>query len=410
MKRSTMVRLASRNTLRRPARTAFTAGMVTVSVALLVIALTLIRGIFGEMLAAGVGAVGEVRITTKDFVAREELMPLDANLPVIAPLVQALTQVPGVRAVEPRLAAGVTVTIGEELGDVFALAVGADERYFRERLHAKEGLIAGAWFTGAEDEIIAGDWVVGQLKAKVGDELVLLGATQDGSLSPIKGRLVGIAHGPGIDQQLLLPLARLQYLADIPEGATELLLYGDDYHLAAQLADVVAKVPEVQGLSVAPWSSREPWANVTGMVSAVQGIIVFIIGLLTALGIWNTMTMTVLERTSEIGVLRAMGMTRPRVVGLIVFEAVTISLAGGIAGAVLGAVPAWYLTKHGLHLGARTAANAGMMIAETLHGSLTASVVFSAFVLGVVMALVGSLVPALRAATIQPVEAMRSGR
>ncbi len=406
----TTVRLAVRNVRRRPVRTGLTAGMVIVGVGILVLALTWIRGVFGTVIEGATGLAGHVRLVDREFAAREELMPLYENLPESAPLVALLERQPGVVAVEPRIATGVTVTAGAEIGDVFAMAVGASERYFRERLGAKDKLVRGTWFSGEPHEIVAGAKVAEQTGAKIGDELLLLGTTQDGALSPIKGKLVGVyrAGGP-LDQQLLLPLGELRWLTDITDGATEILVFGDDYARAGVLAAELRAVPELSGYAVQAWLEREPFASMLGTVQVIQNIIAFFFVFLTALGIWNTMMMSVLERTHEIGVLRAMGLSRLGAVGLFVGEALAIGVAGGIGGVLLAAWPAWLLETRGVTLGERIAGQLSFGT-ETIYGDLSLEVVFSALILGMVMALVGSALPALRAASIQPVSAMRSGR
>ncbi len=410
MTRSTL-RLAARNALRRRARTFFTAGMVVFAVAVLVVALTFVEGVFGTMVAAATSLGGHVRVADPGFVAREELMPLYEHVERTAPLVELIERQPGVAAVEPRIATGVTVTRGEEIGDVLALAVGASERYFRERLDAKTKLVSGGWFTGSPDEIIAGAKVAERTGAKVGDELVLLGVTQDGSLSPIKGRLVGIvAQGGMLDQQVFLPLERVRWLTDISEGATELLVFAGSLEEGRLVADRLKALPELRGYAVQSWAEREPLRSMTAAMAGMRGIIVFTFVFLAALGIWNTMTMSVLERTHEIGVLRAMGMSRTRVVGLLVGEALAIAAAGGMAGLLLGIGPAWLLETRGIRIGERLAGSFSAPVSQTVYGDLTPAVVIIALAMGLLMALLGSVVPAIRAASIQPVSAMRSGR
>jgi putative ABC transport system permease protein len=122
------------------------------------------------------------------------------------------------------------------------------------------------------------------------------------------------------------------------------------------------------------------------------------------------MTMSVLERTHEIGVLRAMGMSRLSVVGMFVGEALAIAVVGGTFGLLLGLGPAWLLETRGIHIGARLASSTQSVISETIRGDLTLQGMVNAFALGLLMALLGSLLPALRAASIQPVSAIRSGR
>lgn len=409
---STSVKLALRNTTRRRTRTLLTAGMVVLGVALLLLSLSWISGIFDSMLSVATALGGHVRIVQPQFAAREELAPLYENLAQVAPLEAAVRGQPGVSGVEPRITTGVTISKGDQIGDVFGLVVGARERYFRERTGAKDKLIAGSWFTGKTDEAILGSKVARELGAKVGDELILVGTTQDGSISPIKVTLVGIAQlgAGGLNQQIFVPLSAVQYLVDIEGGATELLVYGDHYERAEALAAQLRRSPALQQLTIQAWSEREPWRSLSGTVHGMQGVIVGVIVFLTALGIWNTMMMSVLERTHEIGVLRAMGLSRWGTVRLFAGEALAIAILGGLLGVLLGAYPAWLLETRGITIGERTAASSSLMISETMRGDLNWTVTLTAFSLGLLMALLGSLIPALRAASIQPVAAMRGGK
>jgi putative ABC transport system permease protein len=406
----TRARLAARNTMRRPARTLFTMGMVAVSVALLLIALSFLRGAFGSMIDAGIAASGQVRVVDPAFAEREELMPLYEHLPDAEALAEIIRRQRGVSAVEPRIITGVTITAGEEIGDVFALVVGARDSYFREQLAAHEHIVSGTWLSGAPDELVVGHTVARQVGAVVGDELVLLGATQDGSLSSIRGTLVGIARGgSGIfDRQVLAPLDRVQWLVDMPDTAVELLVYGPGNERT--LADRLRALPELSGLAVQPWSEREPWRSTAGMVTLVERIVIFTFVFLAALGILNAMMMSVLERTSEIGVLRAMGLSRLGVIGLFVGEATVTAVAGGALGVALGAGPSWLLSRHGLTIGEQTASAMDIPFAETIHAELSAELALLCFGLGLLTAVLGTLLPALRAASVSPMEAMRSGR
>lgn len=405
-------KLAARNALRRPVRTALTAGMVVLAVALLLLSMTWIGGAMGSALAASTSMAGHARVVTPGFVEREELMPLEENLEEVEPLVELVRRQPGVTGVEPRITTGVLVTAGDEIGDVHAGAVGAQESFFREQLGLKEKLVSGAWFSGAPDEIVAGVKVVELTGAKIGDELLLLGMTQDGSMSPITGRLVGIVRtgGQPADRQVLLPLERLQWMTDIPDGATELLVFGADYQKAGELAAQLRALPGLAQLSVQSWDEREPWKSLAATTQSMQAIIISVIVLLAALGIWNTMMMSVLERTHEIGVLRALGLSRLGAVSLFVGEALAIGVLGGLVGVGLGAIPSYLLAKHGLHIGEQTASTVSIGMSETIYGEMKFEYVVAAFGLGLLMAVLGSVLPAIRSASIQPVTAMRSGR
>lgn len=403
-----LLRLAIRNALRSPTRSGLTALTVLLGTMLLTVGLAWIHGVFGDVMDTASDNTGHVRLVNPRYALREELMPLSDHVADVDALSAALRAVPGVEDVEPRLSTGVTVTVGEELGDVFALAVGASPAWMERRMGLRDVLVDGRLPEGDRD-VLMGATTARQLGARVGDEVVLLGQTQDGSISPIKGTVVGIASaGNGlVDQAVYLPLPALQWLADLEGGATEVLVYGADRAEADALARAVAAVPAAAGLEVQAWDQREPWIQFLPLIATIQGTLSGVIVLVTALGVWNTMLMSVLERTDEIGVLRAMGLTRAGAVTLFVIEAVAIALVGGTLGVALGSVGAYWLEVHGISLGEKVAQNISMPIHATMYADLDFRVVATSFSLGMCMALLGSALPALRAASIEPVEAMR---
>jgi putative ABC transport system permease protein len=143
------------------------------------------------------------------------------------------------------------------------------------------------------------------------------------------------------------------------------------------------------------------------VLSGVAGVIVFI----TALGVLNTMLMSVLERTAEIGVLRALGMKGRAIVALFFVEALAIGAVGGAVGVFLGSLAALRLEAVGMDLGAAAdKMPATLPVNRVLHADWTPEIALLAFALGLLMALLGAALPSLRATAIQPVIAMRSRR
>lgn len=407
-----ILRLAFRNATRNITRTALTAMTVLFGTAILTLALSWMNGIFGMILGSSAAQVGHVRVVDPDYVAREQLFPLYDNIPDATALAAKIAERPGVVAAYPRVLTGVALTASEEIGENFALVTGAPVAWYTEQLGLQEHVTSGALLSGKDGEVVLGSIIAERIGAKVGSEVVMIGQTQDGAMSPIKANVVGIVNAgvQTVDQGAFLPLAPLQYLADIGEGATEILVYGDDRDDAARLRRSLEGAPELAGHTVQAWSERDPWAGVIAIATVVQNVFKVVIVFITALGVWNTMMMSVLERTSEIGVMRSMGLGRLGAVALFVVEALTIATIGGLGGILVGGLGGAWLEKNGVELGDQIAQNmdAAIPFQARLYADVSPEVLLTAFALGIAMAFLGSAVPAMRAASIQPVEAMRT--
>jgi putative ABC transport system permease protein len=129
--------------------------------------------------------------------------------------------------------------------------------------------------------------------------------------------------------------------------------------------------------------------NMQSMVDAV----VFMALLVGGIVILNTMVMTIYERTREIGTLRALGWKKRRILGMVVREAILISLLAGLVGILLGMGLTWLI--------ALTPATS--YLAATYNATILGQTILVAVVLGVL----GGIYPAWRASRLSPVEALR---
>lgn len=410
---SLLLSMAVRNLGRNRRRTLLTALTVTLGVALLTNALSFVGGVFWGILAQVANQAGHVRVVTEKYAQREQLMPIAENLPTSEPLVTAIAAAPGVTAVFPHIALGVTGAVGDdEIGERFALLHGAPTTYYTDFLDLDGHLLSGAMPAGENDALV-GRAFADEIHAKVGSEVILLGQTQDGSPSPIKVNVSGIVDLGNAQQnrQVWVSLERARWMADIPDGAVELLVFGTDYQRADALADSLTSLPALSGLSVTSWDTRPPFNGFLGFAHALHTIAAAIIVFITGLGVLNTMFMSVLERTAEVGVMRAMGLRAWQTVSLFFFEALAIGALGGLMGVALGAPVAMYMEHRGVNFGeAASKLPATIPVNEIVHPDLTWQIVVGGFLLGLAMAVVGGFLPAIRASRIQPVEAMRSRR
>jgi putative ABC transport system permease protein len=160
---------------------------------------------------------------------------------------------------------------------------------------------------------------------------------------------------------------------------------------------------DVQSATAVLNTLQETLSTVQTFLASLAAIALLVAGI----GIMNIMIVSLIERTREIGVLKALGMKSRTVLSIFLWEAVII----GLIGAVIGIVSGWSVAQVVSRIGFRASTTTAGPLLEALHGGitpvLTPTVVVGAFAFGVCVSVIFALYPAWRASRIKPSEAMR---
>jgi len=254
--------------------------------------------------------------------------------------------------------------------------------------------------------VIVGELAAKQLDLDVGKRLEL--KDQEGSYE-----VVGIFHAPveGIDLLGGQAIANLTYLRDEmgiqPNLCIAHLRSNDDIKQGREILDLPqldAAIGEINSamaasekmskrLEAKPFKSYVDSFKQMEIIDKFAWAMSFLAALVGGIGIANTMLMSVFERTREIGLLRAVGWSRARICTLIVLEGLTLSLIGGALGVPLGWLEVIAATK--------------VVQMGWIQLSLDVAVALEAVALATVIGVLGSLYPGLRAASLEPTEALR---
>ncbi len=178
---------------------------------------------------------------------------------------------------------------------------------------------------------------------------------------------------------------RVRNIEDAEEIAAEIEERIDDNHKLDDFASAMTMGSAVEQLE-----------SVFGILQAVLIAIASISLIVAAMGILNTILMSVMERTHEIGVMKAIGAKNRNILSLFLLEAGVVSAIGGVCGCIVGIIAA-----HAISFGIRTAFDveiAAIVKPEILIGGL---------VVAVLVGILSGLYPARKASKMSPVEAVR---
>jgi ABC-type lipoprotein release transport system permease subunit len=264
---------------------------------------------------------------------------------------------------------------------------------------------------GDQGEVIIGRDLATDLEIGPGSELVLVSQAADGSVANDRYRVAGTftSSSAEIDATAVaLPLPEAQDFFALGEGVHQLVvrLPTDREDVSPQVGALRAAL-DLKTLEALSWSEMLPEmkANIDNKRRS-EGVMDLVIFLIVGLGVFNAMTMSVFERTRELGVLASLG-TRPRrLLSMVLLEALcqgalAFTVGVGLAAAVL----------YGMGTSDLSDMVKGDMLGVRMPGQLTLGVdpgsLRGAGLTALFTALLGALLPALRASRLKPVEALR---
>lgn len=284
-------------------------------------------------------------------------------------------------------------------------------------------LVEGEWLQPDDHRgIIIGDGMAGKLKAKIGSKVVLMAGKRGGDTQAQLARVRGIFDSRVDELDEFMILSDIQFARRFleAEGAdaslqpvTRFAVYLNDPDSLQLWKSRIQQQLEATEVAVLDWQEMMPQLVQFIVVDdAGNYIFLSLILIMVVFGIVNTVLMSVLERTREFGLLRALGMSRSQLLLLVFCESILLSVLavtlGWIAG---GGVHAWF-ARFGLDLsglmGGEGTSLAGTFMDSVIYTELSWDrvVQLTTIVFGATLAT--GIYPAIKAARITPVAALRT--
>jgi putative ABC transport system permease protein len=308
----------------------------------------------------------------------------------------------------PRLfAAGLVSVKNNSTG---AQVIGIDPLLENDATHFSKKIVMGEYFSDKPaHEAILGKGLAETLEAAVGDEIVIVSQAADGSIANDIYKIIGIAS-TGDDMS-----DRMSFYMNLHDAQDLFVLPGQVHEIAVIVTKlgVVKKVTEEirerlhnPDLEVSPWQVFAK-SFYQAMSADKQGmwIMLFVIILVVAVGVLNTVLMSVLERQKEYGLLKAMGTKPASIVGLVLYEVNILAIVSVFIGAIIGTLVNYLLSHHGITL--PQAFTYGGMEFKTMYTEVNTRSLIIPTITVLVAATFISIFPAFRAAHTEPARTMR---
>ena len=400
--------IAARNVLRQRRRSA----MAINAIALGIIALMLAGGFIDWLLwalreNAIHSQIGHIQVMRPGYRSDGEADPFRYLLPEASPELTALERIPELKTIGPRLSFNGLVSHGESTLGFVGDGVEPD----RERLLSEGiGMVQGRELSADDPHgIIMGKGLAASLGVGVGDVVVLMANTSSGGINAVECRVRGLFRTPAKaydDTALRMPIPAARELLRVSGAHLWVMLLADTEQSAHVLEELKSQF-RGEPLEFVLWSELADFYNKTVALFTRQvGVMKAIIGLIIVLSISNTLSMSVMERTGEIGTTMALGVRRATIHRQFLIEGLLLGLFGGLIGVVVGGILSFAISWIGIPMPPPPGMESGYTAEIQFSWQLT----FDALLLAVGTALVASLYPSWKASRMVIVDALRFNR
>lgn len=408
------LKLAFRNIFRNRRRTLLTGLSMLAGYVLLVVSFSIQDGSYHHMLKAYTqDSSGHLQITHKHYLDNPTLY---RTVKDYSPLIETLEQEPLIKGLTARIHSTALAYGDNKTG--LAMLVGIDVERERKVSFIENKIQQGKYLTDSLNadgyyQAMIGQGLANSLKLNVGDELVLISQGLDGSMANdifIISAIVGKQDSPQ-RFNVYLPLMAMQQFMTMPNAVHRLILLIDDYENAENIAlKINGKYQTVLAeydLAVFPWQVVEKeFYRVMKADKDGNVISMYIVVFLVCLGVLNTILMSILERTGEFGVLKAIGTSPARIfIGILLESQVLVFLCCAL-GFVIALPINYYFAYVGIKL--PDPMEISGLSFEYVRGLMNVYVFAYPASILVLATLFISIIPAYRAAKIKPLDAMRS--
>ncbi len=400
-----------RNIWRNPRRSILTILAIVFATMLLVFMLSWQFGSYDTMINTAVKVhTGHVQVQAEGYRDRMDIWLVVPDPDAVS---RVLGDIPEIEAYTVRANAFSLVSSEDRTYGVLLIGIDPEKE---AKVSTLQKLIRRGEYLAKNDSnaALVGELLAENLKADIGDELVILGQGRDGSVAASVLTVKGI-FSSGEDKfdrsSIHMPLEYFQEVFSMRGAVHEVVVLGRSLDavetIEAKLKRGIEVVDDHKAMAVLDWMDLMPGLVQSIKMDLVSALIMYaILIVVVAFSILNTFLMAIFERTREFGVLMAMGTTPGRLMRFLIFESVTITLIGIILGIIFGSLFTGYFQVHGIVISGASEFLSQYGLPERMYPKLSILSISVGAGIVLVITLLTALYPAFKVRRLRPVEAM----
>ena len=355
---------------------------------------------------------GNIQVAYPQYWEEREELPLENLIYLNQDIEESIKNMDGVLAASPELR--FVASLNNGIDEIAVIGLGILPEKYNEVYTTQQYLVAGSIFTSGESKAVIGERLAELMDLKIGDYITLLIRTKEETFNTIDleiGGLVNTPH-PVINNGIVfIPLDIAQQALNVEDGVSMMTIKTNK---GKEINPIIADINQIfqkKNINIKAYSWRESAKTVIAYSAAEDAetaVVLTVILMIGMIGIINNVILSSLERTAEIGMMKALGMREWEIVLVFMIEATGIGIIGGLAGCLLGAAGVGCMVKYGYDLSyiGGDMSLYGIPILDKIYGVWNLPSFVFIFFLGIVLALFSSMVPAYWAAHKDPVKAI----
>lgn len=403
------IQIAWRNIWRNKKRTAITISSVTLAVVLAIFMRSFQEGTYDVMIENAVGKFsGYVQVHQKDY---WDDKTIDNGIDITDKLIREIESVKGVEGTNLRIESFSLASY--KMNTKGTLIMGIEPEKANDMLDLAPKIIKGEYIKATDKSIIIGSELANYLDIDVGDTLVLMGQGHWGqsaiSAYPVKGIIK--MPSPVIDKQIIfMPLLLASSYFSFENGATSIVVKFEDPSQTYEITQEINAVIDTTQFKAMAWQDMSP-----EVVQQIEGdkaggiIMIAILYMIIAFGVFGTVLMMAEERKREFAVMISIGMQKTKLMTISFYEAMLMNSLGILVGIILTIPIVYYYHVNPIALTGEMAASMEQFgIEPTLPTALSFNIFLNNTLIIIIITGIAAIYPLLSILKMNVIKSLRN--